>query len=98
MDAAAACAELRPHVAAYGKTGSSGLPFSEVGWLDGLVNLTEWMGATGFNYGGSFSKAESDVAFAALQLRDVTIGGGLNHSMFAQALTDLMDACDKAFP
>ena len=38
---------------------------------------------------------EQDVAAKAIQLRTVTIGGGLSYPMFPEALTDTMDACDR---
>jgi hypothetical protein len=101
MEPGAACAQLRPWVEGYGKEGDSGLPFSETGWLHGLVNLTEWMGATGFDYsnGESFpTEAEFKLAYAAGQLRDMTIMGGMDNPVFADGLADLGDACKKAFP
>ena len=101
MEPGAACAQLRPHIEAYGQEGDSGSPFSETLWLNSLVNLTEWMGATGFPYSNneSFpSEAEFQLPYAAGQLRDMTIRGGMKNPVFAEALTDLADACKKAFP
>lgn len=101
MEPGAACAQLRPHIEAYSQEGDSGSPFSETLWLNSLVNLTEWMGATGFPYSNneSFpSEAEFQLAYAAGQLRDMTIRGGMKTRCSRRpSLTSRMRN-KKAFP
>jgi hypothetical protein len=99
-DVAVACDHLTPLVAAYGKDGQDGFPFSEVAWLTSLVDTTELMGATGVDHASStFSQTpEGHIAYLASDLRMVTIGGGFSHPQFPVHLADLMDACDTYRP
>jgi hypothetical protein len=97
IDIQGACSALPGVIKAYGQE-PGGFPFSVVAWLGQVVNLTELMGATGYDYGlDGLSPSEEDVAYAAANVRTVTIGGGLSHPQFPVVMAALMDAC-KALP
>lgn len=93
VDVPNACSSYRHVLESYGQAAT--LPFSEVLWLNQLVNVTELMGATTTGYGDAgLSDAEQDVASAAGEVRLVTIGGGLSHPEFPRVTAALLDACD----
>lgn len=95
-DAALGCQRVKELEGSYGQSPPGALPFSEVSWLNSLVDATEIAGATQLPYmGGDANRPEWKLAFAASNLRTVTIGGGLNHPEFPRVLVEFTDRCDR---
>lgn len=99
-DVEAGCRQVRGLVASYGQGGQSGLGFSEVLWVNNLVDATEVAGAntTQREVPGDVTRGEGAVMYAAEKLRVVAIGGALGHPEFPRLLVELTDTCDRYFP
>jgi hypothetical protein len=94
-DAREACRRVRELVPTYGYDTPS-FPFSEVAWLNQLVDATELAGGTleELDRRGDPDSPEGKLAFAAEQLRTSTIGGGLNHPTFMEDLVGVLHVCE----